>query len=763
MLLLIASLLVGQYSDSLYPDIGSYTRAISTTSSVTLAVSSSGVDGSIPGRPPVIVGGDYSSYPFATIQAAIRSLPQVLANTVAINVGAGNFEGAYLDGLLAGESGYFPYISITGSRTVAVPATGVDSGTATSGTTSTLTLAAAGWTTGDLQGRILHVTSGNGAGSYMIATNDATTIQLAGNHWQAFNATSVFVIEDLATHITSGSSATTGYFAFYVDKSTALITINDIDIDINDANYTGIQVDNNPGSVSCNRVLMSGGYLYNGFIASNGSILGCIDCGFVGTSVAAFSAYGLDARLIYSRIFADGPTVGLRASHGGEIDALAGQVGAWFDNITGQAVLLSDCGGRVNFANLTNIHIEDSAYGIHSTGCNFVVNSVDIDNSSAKTIYAVQSEIAVAGTLTGTGNAGFGLDLAQDGAQVSFVSAPTITGALGDATLDGVTASAWADIAATVPVTFSSDLTSFSRNACYPDNVELTFGGTCAAPDYKIVDDGTTWGLNSTDVDGVGTPGALLSNTLGTPDLTLTGALIVPAGTSYVLRSTDVDSGLDFGTGDDLNFFSNASAKIQFSSITNGLSILTSFLATSGPIQKTGAGGILPIGGSATTSHALTTGDTVTYQALEVNGDLYADANTVSAGHLTFTKKKTGLTNGAPNAFTTISVAQGEHIGGTVHMGIHAADATDLQARTANLAFVAINSGGTVTCDVQFSNPATQPIITTSGTLTATVSCADSTADGVTLSVTPTSSLTPTTLEVHYHLVLDQEAIITAL
>ena len=76
--------------------------------------------------------------------------------------------------------------------------------------------------------------------------------------------------------------------------------------------------------------------------------------------------------------------------------------------------------------------------------------------------------------------------------------------------------------------------------------------------------------------------------------------------------------------------------------------------------------------------------------------------------------------------------------------------------------FAAINDGGTEDCDVQIA-AASEAFAKSAGTLSASFGCTSNAADTIDLDITPNSSLTPTTLEIHYSIILDADAVITPL
>lgn len=178
-------------------------RSSSTSATLYLAVSTTGSDSAASGRPSAVFGGDYTSKPYLTLAAALAALPRVLLHQVFVTVGAGTFDGATVSGF---SGGGFDGTNDIGLRTVGTfanvtPTTGVATGTAGSGTTSTSMVKptlAANWTASDLVGKLLYVTGGGGAGSTyfpivrQILANTATTLTV--DAITGLDSTSVFSI-----------------------------------------------------------------------------------------------------------------------------------------------------------------------------------------------------------------------------------------------------------------------------------------------------------------------------------------------------------------------------------------------------------------------------------------------------------------------------------------------------------------------------------------------------------------------------------------
>ncbi len=149
-----------------------------------------------------------------TIQGALGKVPKLIRHRVTINVAAGNYAGFIVSGFTQDQTvnqttgGLY----ILGTLANATVATGSASGTATSGTAGsaqtfgTLTDSTQTWTTNDLVGKWVVISSGTGSGqTVVISSNTTDTITVVGT-WTAPGATSVYAIQEPSSVITSGTS-----------------------------------------------------------------------------------------------------------------------------------------------------------------------------------------------------------------------------------------------------------------------------------------------------------------------------------------------------------------------------------------------------------------------------------------------------------------------------------------------------------------------------------------------------------------------------
>jgi len=138
-----------------------------------------------------------------TLAAALASLPRVLLHQVFVTVGAGTFDGATVSGFSGGgfDGTNDIGLRIVGTFANVTPTTGVATGTAGAGTSATSMVKptlAANWTASDLVGKFLYVTGGGGAGSTYFPTVRPilanTTTTLTVDSISGLDSTSVFSI-----------------------------------------------------------------------------------------------------------------------------------------------------------------------------------------------------------------------------------------------------------------------------------------------------------------------------------------------------------------------------------------------------------------------------------------------------------------------------------------------------------------------------------------------------------------------------------------
>jgi len=108
-----------------------------------------------------------------TIQAALDRLPKQLDHTIAIDIGEGNFTGFDVENFDTSRSGS---LALTGTIANVTPATGTATGTADGGSTTQLVDSGQTWTVNDLRGSFVYVNS-----EYrIIRSNTSDTLELIG-------------------------------------------------------------------------------------------------------------------------------------------------------------------------------------------------------------------------------------------------------------------------------------------------------------------------------------------------------------------------------------------------------------------------------------------------------------------------------------------------------------------------------------------------------------------------------------------------------
>jgi hypothetical protein len=411
---------------------------VESQGNITLAVSAVGSDAPSINRPAKIVMGDYSAYPFLTIQAAVDALPINIGHTTAINIGAGNFAGFHLHNKSFGMYGVLSaFTTISGTRDLSTLATGPNTGTATSGTGRTLTLTGASWTVDDLVGRFLRITAGSAAGRIaIIAANTTDTITLASVS-TVMSGTSVFEIVEPTTKITSPDVPSSAGIAIH--NAIGSFMIQDIDISGCSFGITSLMQQNSLAQVR--RITTHGGFY--GMVFQ--------DCGRVSaTEIGILNSTSIGIAFI--------GTVTPANSNGGWLfkGCSGNQVLAF--SATGWATIyygtyIRDCTAvavwTFNSQNLylNNLVIDGCTTAIQGVNSWIEIQSGSISNCTVGPFGLFNCELYIDGTaLAGIGNTGWGLDASGPNNFVTLASTPTITGSLGDVTVDGTADVTWVSL-----------------------------------------------------------------------------------------------------------------------------------------------------------------------------------------------------------------------------------------------------------------------------------------------------------------------------
>jgi hypothetical protein len=409
-----------------------------STGDITLAVATTGNDTDTT-RPKRIVSGDWSAKPFATIQAAIDALPKLMQHNTAINVSAGSYSGFNVSGFV--NNSFLPSgFKINGSRAAFVPATGSGSGTATSGTNRTITLTGAGWTVDDFVGKYLRITAGTGAGLILIiAKNTTDTITVAAKASPVLDGTSQFVIEDISVIINTAASSSSVPCAVSIQKNVGhIIYVWDIKVSGVTVN-TGFYAAYNHSSSF--RRCVAQATLAFGFSCGVGWGTSLNNCAAIGASSVGFNSQGTT--------FCGYAAIGNLAKSCGEGFDINESTASYFYN----GNYARDCSSyglwleNVGRIQVTDWIIDSCGTGIRSLFSKIDLRSSDISNCT-QPFSLKHTGMIVSGYLTGTGNAGWGLNATGTDNVIEITGFnPTITGVSGEVTVDGTTDVTWASLA----------------------------------------------------------------------------------------------------------------------------------------------------------------------------------------------------------------------------------------------------------------------------------------------------------------------------
>lgn len=383
--------------------------ALQTLGDIVISVDqASGSDSVTTTRPEYLVTGDYGSEPYATVRAAVSAVPKYIYHNVSISVGAGNYEGFEVEGFNVSSAGSF---LIIGSHVTVTPTSGSATGTATSGTSNTLTASGAGWTSDDFVGNFCRIVSGTGAGqNFIIASNTTDTLTFSGHMGVAPDNTSDFEIVESSATITSD-----GYEAgIFVTSCSGVTSINNLSI--NGPTY-GVKQINSNGMLELSKITSIDGY--HNFYAQNS-----INCSWSQIGSIGSTSHGI--------VFDNVNSIGEYTSTKGWLATDAGNDGVYVLNCHG-----GGCQG---------VYVDNSASnGINVTGSVLQLSYISLNNNSGSGVYNnFGTRLDLSGLIEGTGNSDWGIDLsAGSGMIVTISGIPTITGTSGDATVDGSFVTTW--------------------------------------------------------------------------------------------------------------------------------------------------------------------------------------------------------------------------------------------------------------------------------------------------------------------------------
>lgn len=449
-----------------------------------------------------------SGTPCLTIQAAVNKVPRRITHPVTITVAAGTYaNGVYIEGFSFEPSvdANGAYLQLQGTMSTASH-TGTMTGTAASATQGTgntwgtFTVTAAGWTVSDLRGLILAITGGTGSGQITtIADNTATVITIPG-HWNDIpgwvtpDNTSTFAIRDWSTSLSGTVNIPPGALGSAMGQASAAgaaIVVGNVKdgvhgnrdtqrvgaVQIQNFKFTGttraiysVNTDatsawwnNATSSLATDVAFIFDRTVFYSLVFNTGN-LGA-NTGFASTARSGIMTYGQ----IRSNVVTNGASFFGGNSNftlsGGKLSIAANSVRTMTAANTFSAFVTLDFPTDLNF-------VYDKFNGYTNGDCIAIGNTSGAGSTTSYATYGTVNffgsdlsnctgsntgnGLFVAGNvhvtnytdpLTGTGNAGWGVRLA-DGAQMAASSAtPSITGTLGDFSLDGTTVATWAKLA----------------------------------------------------------------------------------------------------------------------------------------------------------------------------------------------------------------------------------------------------------------------------------------------------------------------------
>jgi hypothetical protein len=176
-----------------------------------------------------------SGNPLKTIDEAIRRVPPHIRHNVEVHVLSGTYDWLYLSGKHVETPGF---LYIHGDSQLAAGLTGLNTGTATGGTTTKLIDSGAGWAVDELVGKSWEITAGTHTWySGRIMENDATSFTINGKLPTAFDATDVYQITESTVTIKEPTDTYNYPYPLTVQDCSGSIFIMNLDFEVNDNKY----------------------------------------------------------------------------------------------------------------------------------------------------------------------------------------------------------------------------------------------------------------------------------------------------------------------------------------------------------------------------------------------------------------------------------------------------------------------------------------------------------------------------------------------
>jgi len=385
-----------------------------TSAALTVAVTTGGSDTATVTRPAQVHGGSHVAAPYLTLSGALAALPKVARHQINVQMGAGTFAGATVEGFVGS-----PGLNIVGSAAAVTPTTGVATGTAGAGTNSTTIVkptAAADWTASDaaLLGKLVKITGGAGAGSDTTNTpvlrpiTAVTTTTLTVETISGMDDTTTFEIVEPSTQLTAVSS-----IGLLVQNNNAPITLRCL-------KFSGATWDYLVKSVNNGTVILDGCYLDKN--ADVNSVYSSKDSDFTASNCSLAS--GADVRvencakyvtLSNIRLAASGP-LAISKSANGEARGIV-STGATTTVLDARAMNALDAEVKADGGTATPIYLESIGY-FEAVGSRKLTGSSNTGGST----FGLQIEKSGRYTITGADVTGSGGDVKFMGNAVTWAN-----------------------------------------------------------------------------------------------------------------------------------------------------------------------------------------------------------------------------------------------------------------------------------------------------------------------------------------------------
>ena len=419
-----------------------------TTADMTLYVRTTGSDSN---------DGLTTGTALLTPQEAVNRVPKYIRHAVVIDIGEGDFNGAYLAGFaMAGTNPSFLIKGVLGNPTLA---TGTTSGTADGGGTRDVVDSGQGWTPDELIGYLALV----GTDYRVIYANDATSFNVVAAYGSSTSG-KAYEILDQKTNINVAETVT-GYGGLTFRGNLQKIKVNDIKM-------TGIMIGvcnmYTPAPAEPERCRFNANTYGGVFVQASTQEFETKHCAAVGCAKGFYIVNGSSVRSMNGCLAYNSTGAGfyfqssLGTFENGDVASISNGTNGYeiqgcdVGNVDFNYVVFSgntkngisigqvpnvqlDGGGVIDGNGEYGIVVGDTAVTNFAPAAGVVIpSSFTISNNTLGGIRGMNHAVISLQATTGTNAGPYGLVL-ETGANAFITSATAITGATGDATIDGAT------------------------------------------------------------------------------------------------------------------------------------------------------------------------------------------------------------------------------------------------------------------------------------------------------------------------------------